>query len=456
MQFIDEALEIVIVFDKRGKVIYMNKKALSFLGYTEDADLLISDIFPDAFTCNDEKVFWNEKVGFASTKQTAYKKNRTCADTMLRAAYIKSEYMTIVMALDMSTEKFFERRMSMANSRLVDATGVKDRFVANISHELRTPINGIEGNVDVLLKNEQDPEKIATLNIIKQQCANMRRTVDNIIDYTKVTENRDVEFGFRQMIDRIKNEYVGKIIDKGLDFFMDISDDIPEVLVGDEEKLEQILGILLSNATKFTAKGQVSLEAVKAQTKDNNVELFFIVADTGIGISEDNKKHLFDSFSQVEQDRDRHYGGMGMGLWIAKKLVEQMGGVIRVESVEGDGSVFSFSVWLKEAEPVEQAFTEKMYSFNPAGCDGTDRKKIYGTEENRIELERKLSKLILCVEMKNWAKAESMMEWIRELTIMAPPEVKRLVLKLKIAVQKADYDNSLEEYDLLMNNLQMT
>lgn len=456
MQFIDEALEIVIVFDRHGKVMYMNKKALSFFGYLEVPDIMVSDLFPDAFFCSEDKVEWADNVGFASTKQTAYKKNRTCADTMLRAAYIKSEYMTIVMALDMSEEKLLERRMTMANSRLIDANGVKDRFVANVSHELRTPINGIEGNIDVLLKNECDPDKRATLNIVKQQCENMRRTVDNIIDYTKVTENRDAEFNFYELLERIKQDHSRKIIDKGIDFFVDVSSDIPSILVGDEEKLEQILGILLSNATKFTSAGKVSLEVLKAQSRESSIELYFIVADTGIGISEQNKAHLFDSFSQVEQGSDRHFGGMGMGLWIAQKLVELMGGTIRVESEENEGSVFSFSVWVKEPGPVQVTMIENLHSFNPESMAGNDGKKMYGTVENRIELERKLSKLILCVEMRNWVKAESMMEWVRELTVAAPLEIKRIVLKLKIAVQKADYDSSVEEYELLMNTLQMT
>lgn len=456
MQFIDEALEIVIVFDRHGKVMYMNKKALSFFGYRDACDIIITDLFPDAFFCVENRIEWAENVGFASTKQTAYKKNKTCADTMLRAAFIKSEYMTIVMALDMSEEKLLERRMTMANSRLDDANGVKDRFIANISHELRTPINGIEGNIGVLLKNETDPEKTATLNIVKQQCENMRRTVDNIIDYTKVTENRDAQFDFREMLERVKREYSGKIIDKGLDFFMDVSSDIPSMLVGDEEKLEQILGILLSNATKFTSAGKISLEVLKAQSRENSIELYFIVADTGIGISKQNKAHLFDSFTQVEQGSDRHFGGMGMGLWIAKKLVEQMGGTIRVESEENEGSVFSFSVWVKEAGTVQVTMIDNLHSFNPESMLVRDEKTMYGTVENRTELERKLSKLILCVEMQNWVKAESMMEWVRELTLMAPPEIKRMVLRLKIAVQKADYDSTVEEYDLLMNTLQMT
>ena len=451
MHFLDEALEIIIVFDKHGKVIYMNKQASKFLGYPEKFEISIGDIFPEAFSCADNKVIWADVVGSGTSIQPAYRYNRTCVDTLMRASLVKSEYMTVVLALDISVEKNLERRMSMANSRLLDATGVKDRFIANISHELRTPINGITGNIDVLISDETDSEKLATMRVIKEQCDNMRRTVDNLIDITKITENKDVEFEFSQIVDYVKEEHVGKIVDKGLNFFLDVAHDIPNKLYGDADKLKQILGILLSNALKFTASGQISLEAVKTGLHDDGVELYFIVSDTGIGISEENKAHLFDSFSQVEQDTDRHYGGMGMGLWIGKRLVEQMGGNIRVDSEENKGSVFSFSVCLKE---VADEASEDTYTYIPTYTGGVASDMSFGTVKDVEELKKKLSKLILCIELGNWTRAEGFMEEIRGLTITVSSDVKRIALKLKMSVQKADYDGTKEAYEMMQQALE--
>ena len=239
---------------------------------------------------------------------------------------------------------------------------------------------------------------------------------------------------------------------------MTVSPQIPEYVTGDELRIEQILNNLLSNAQKFTAVGKITVEVVRTAQVDNKIELFFIVKDTGIGIDKADKDKLFQSFSQVDASISRKYGGTGLGLNICKQLTELMGGRIEVESEKNKGSTFSFSVWVgvseEDADACAQPEEPKMGMFATAEMaedngEEYDNIKEFGTAENIDSLKKTLSKLILCVEMENWEKAEMFMETVRQLTENAPREVSREILRLKMAVQKANYDKVITQYHAL-------
>lgn len=455
MRFIEAALEMVLVFDRKGNVIYGNRQAAKMLGYKDGWDVKISEIFPEAFSCDELGVRWADKVGLESTVQCAYRKNKTCFDTDLRAAYVREQYMSIVMAQDVSTQQFFERKASSASSRLEDATEEKERFVANVSHEMRTPINGISGNIRMLMQGESNPERLEIMQAIERQCNDMRLMINNVLDFSAVVQKKlkmvDMEFDFRKMMETVKSEYIGRIIDKGLNFFMDISEEIPARLIGDQMKLEEILANLLSNAIKFTPSGKINIKVIKSAVIGDDIELYFMVTDTGIGISKEYQEHMFESFSQADRGMERKYGGMGMGLCVAKQLVELMGGKIRVDSEENRGSLFSFSAWLKVPSKEDAQYTAvtsyKIERSEFISCEEYERLYRFGMNDNVAEIEKTMSKLILCIEMRNWPKAENFMEALRQLTANASQKIRRNVLKLKIAVQKADYDASVTEYE---------
>ena len=237
---------------------------------------------------------------------------------------------------------------------------------------------------------------------------------------------------------------------------MTVSPQVPENGVGDELRVVQVLNNLLSNALKFTAVGRIDVQVLLTARVEDKVELFFIVSDTGIGIGEEDRDKLFQSFSQVDASISRKYGGTGLGLNICKQLVELMGGDIEVESKKGRGSTFSFSIWVEDDG--EEAGGRKSPDDIAAVFKGmahagereeTETVRIYGSPENREALKRNLSKLILCVEMGNWEKAEMFMETVRQLTEGAPSDVKRAALKLKMAIQKGDYEKVSAEYERL-------
>ena len=280
----------------------------------------------------------------------------------------------------------------------------------------------------------------------------MNKIINNILDFSKLEAGKftleQTRFPLRGMIDYVMASHKGRITEKGLDFFVTVSPGVPEYAVGDELRIVQVLNNLLSNAQKFTSVGKITLEVIKtAQTRDAQ-ELFFLVCDTGIGIEPKDQEKLFQSFSQVDASTSRKYGGTGLGLSICRQLVELMGGSINVESAKGKGTTFSFSVWLgKDPEAEEDSGEEGVVQPRPVISFGGSAPQEeeqdasrFGTAPNLEALQKNLSKLILSVEMENWEKAEMFMENIRQLTADAPQDVSRAVLRLKMAIQKENYE----------------
>jgi len=267
------------------------------------------------------------------------------------------------------------------------------------------------------------------------------------------------------MLDYVKGNHNNKITEKGLNFSMTISPEIPEYIIGDELRIVQILNNLISNAYKFTSVGGIHLEVVKTGRKGNKAELFFMVIDTGIGIAKSDQDKLFKSFSQVDASISRKYGGTGLGLNICKQLVELMGGSIHVESDIGKGTIFSFHIWIEipeeEGQEVsgteyfenkeEQQFIQKLQSLSEQHPG--EKIKTFGEPENKEEIEKKMSKLILCVEMENWEKAEMFAEAVKELVEEAPREIKSAALRLKMSVQKGDYEKAIVAFETLQQML---
>ena len=188
------------------------------------------------------------------------------------------------------------------------------------------------------------------MKLIERCCNDMYNIINDILDFSKLETGKFTlesrEFNFRKMMDYVKGNHINKITEKGLEFFMSVSPQVPEQIIGDELRIVQILNNLLSNAQKFTSLGKISVEVVRTARVNDQVELFFIVKDSGIGIDKADRDKLFQSFSQVDASISRKYGGTGLGLNICKQLVEMMGGKIEVESKKNKGSTFSFSIWV--------------------------------------------------------------------------------------------------------------
>ena len=466
MEWAEEALEMVLALDGAGSIVYANAAAREKLEYGE---LLvgrhISEIFPNTFrpfngASQTEEGLEAEYPFDKEIRQLmAYRKNRTCFPVDARMIrQDKNEVSYLCMANDILEREHLSREVEQVREEARQAAKAKSEFVANVTHELRTPVNGILGNVREL-PQEDLPEPVRqSLRLVERCCGDMNKIINNILDFSKLEAGKFTleprRFHFRNMRDYGKANHRRKITEKGIGFFMSVSPRIPEHIIGDELRIVQILNNLLSNALKFTAVGKVTVEILKTAQVGDRIELYFIVSDTGIGIDAADKDKLFESFSQVDASISRRYGGTGLGLNICKQLVELMGGRIEVESRKNQGSTFSFSIWVelpKEEQNQESqaAGGQEDLRQSAFASDQNEDVKTYGTAENRSQLDRILSKLILCVEMENWEKAEMFMETVRQLTEGAPSEVKRWALRLKMAIQKADYEKITDAFERL-------
>ncbi len=224
----------------------------------------------------------------------------------------------------------------------------KQQFLANMSHEIRTPMNAVSGMTDLLLDKDPRPDQENYLQVISRSSDILLHIINDILDLSKIEagklELEHIDFSLADTIRQVKETLSIKAEEKGLQLLSHIDEKTPPVLVGDPYRLNQVLINLGGNAIKFTETGSVNIDVNTTETNNENVTLKFSVEDTGPGIPEEKLQRLFESFNQVHSSDTRKYGGTGLGLSISKQLVELQNGNISVDSKEGYGTTFSFTI----------------------------------------------------------------------------------------------------------------
>ncbi|MDX1719556.1 MAG: ATP-binding protein, partial [Salegentibacter mishustinae] len=345
----------VVEFNPDGTIISINKNFEEISGYSE-SELLGSHhkmlITPKDYAESDQ--LW-ESLGRGIFKTGRVRRiHKDGSEFYLQASYnpiqnLEGKVIKVVkISQDITKEIEAAISLQKAKEMAEDLNEQKDNFIANVSHEIRTPIHAVLGFTDLLLENEGDKHKINYLNAVKIAGDSLLFIVNDILDLSKMEAgllqiDKDV-FNVREVVSRVFSILHLKAHQKRIEFEPFVSSDVPELLIGDKNRLSQILINLLGNAIKFTAEGSVSLEVTVIKNISEKAVLNFKVSDTGIGIPQDKLDTVFQRFLQAEETTSQKYGGTGLGLNISRQLIEKQEGSIEVKSEHGKGTDFIFDI----------------------------------------------------------------------------------------------------------------
>ncbi len=357
---------IISVIDLESEIpVYYNRQIYADLGYNLIESASLNPFFDHALVHPDdlnrinidfEKLKWLTKGEVLETEYRL-KGNDGCwhwfmnRDIEFRRGnmgLIKQVLRTII---DISHRKNSELELLEAKQSAENAAVAKAMFLSNMSHEIRTPMNAIIGLTDLLLQEKMEGQAFENLNSIRQSADNLMIIINDILDFSKIEAGKivfeSIDFGIKQVLGHILKTLDYKFKEKGLELIAEIAADIPEVVVGDPYRLNQILVNLVGNALKFTSQGQVRINVTKISENTDSIAIRFSVNDTGMGIPPDRLHTIFEQFNQGGPDVARNYGGTGLGLAITRQLIDLQNGEMSVKSEENKGSEFCFMLTFK-------------------------------------------------------------------------------------------------------------
>ncbi len=334
--------EPVFLFDEAEKLCIVNNGATMFLGMSapECCKLRLNDIFVlarDAFRFQGNK---------NRVEARCWQNNNICSISIDK---IYDDYKDIigyiVIVHDVTERVHMLESLAQEKQRADKANEAKGAFLANMSHEIRTPINAVMGMNEMILRECEDETILEYAGNIQDASRTLLVLINDILDFSKIESGMlevvEEAYSLKALLGTLKAECSMRAEDKGLDLIFDVPQDTPNILLGDEVRVRQVLLNILTNAIKYTMKGSVTLKVAYRKIKEREIEITFAVKDTGIGIKEENIGRLFGKFDRIDEEQVHAIEGTGLGLSIVDKLVKLMNGTLAVESVFGEGSTFT-------------------------------------------------------------------------------------------------------------------
>lgn len=388
---IDSSPNALLIKDLRGVYTDCNNKFLEYVGIKKED--LIGKTDYDIFTSTDEinEILKNEK----SVKDTQkIVSNELCYENKDGSkVYIEKQIIPLlnenneltgllINASNITKQKQEQEILQKAKDEAEKATIIKSNFLANMSHEIRTPLNGMLGFIQLLKDTSLTEEQEEFISDAQKSSELLLDIINDILDFSKIEADKlkidTVSFDIRSLVEDATIMATSNAQSKGLELNSLICSDVPQKVFGDPGRVKQILNNLISNAIKFTHKGEVVIYVKNIHQENNNATISFEVKDTGIGIAKENQNLIFEEFTQADASMTRKYGGTGLGLAICKKLIEMMGGRIYLESNLNEGSTFTFAIPFKIDNNLDQEINFSLNALN-----GT---KILVVNDNKTDL----------------------------------------------------------------------
>jgi PAS domain S-box-containing protein len=343
--------------DLGGGILRVNEKLCDILDYSRE-ELLTKNIqdvtWPEDWAADRElsrPLLWGDVPSFSRDKRYLRKDGSpvwVAVSVSLQRDAAGAPVNTIAVVRDITHRKRLEMELRQAKEVAEAANRAKDEFLANVSHEIRTPMNAILGMTELALETELTEDQRQCLRTVKSAADNLLGIINDLLDFSKIEagklELNPADFSLRAAVRDTLRALAVRAHTKGLELISEVHPDVPDALIGDASRLRQVLLNLVGNAVKFTDAGEVEVRVeVAGDLAPEEVGLRFTVRDTGIGIPRVQQERIFRAFEQEDTSTTRKYGGTGLGLTIASRLVALMGGTITVDSEPGRGSSFGFT-----------------------------------------------------------------------------------------------------------------
>ncbi len=388
--FFENSQGLMCTHDLAGNFLTVNPAGAALLGYTTEEFLSknLFDITPER-TKDKMKSYLDAIAMYGSYKglvKVVHKNGsfRTWLSNSVLSELLDGKKYVIGNAVDMTERIKMERELISAKVSAERNAHAKDVFLANMSHEIRTPMNAITGFANLLKETKLNAEQKEFVSNINTAAENLLGIINDILDLSKIESGHlvieSVPFNLHNIIKNIKSVLTYKAIGKNLELDYFIPEGIPQTVLGDPTRLNQILLNLTNNAIKFTEKGSVKIVLDLQRENQDEYHILFKVIDTGVGIPQDKLTIIFDRFAQANSDTTRKFGGTGLGLSISKLLIELQNGNIFVESEEGVGSTFYFNLLFKK---VNEAIIPKQETYL-LPIDPNKKVRVLLAEDNQL------------------------------------------------------------------------
>ncbi|MCW5520107.1 response regulator [Aureitalea sp. L0-47] len=394
---LENMLDGFVLIDKHSRILDANTKAMQILELTQDelANHTITEFLPDEISRGIKQdlnrldssipsIFIGKRIETVLSDNSGSKEDYEI--TITNNFHGDNETYTVLLT-NISHKKHMLEAIQEAKVNAERSAKAKSTFLSNMSHEIRTPLNVILGLSDIIKKSASGENEILQKNIdgIDFSAKNLLSIVNDILDFSKIEAGKltlqSIDFNLRKVVETISDGFAIKANEKGLDLISEMDKDIPDMVIGDQYRLNQILTNLIGNAIKFTKQGAINIKVELVSVFEDEVKLKFSVKDTGIGISEENLSKIFDSFYQVENREDNEIAGTGLGLAITRELIKLQDGEFHANSKLHVGSEFEVTLPFKKSKLKSLNDSIKTFVREDKNLEGL---KVLVAEDNKM------------------------------------------------------------------------